>query len=223
MATIIGELVAKLRADTSQWTRPMAAAQKDTTDLGTMVTPAIAGLLVAKTGVATAYFLCALATTATVGLITAIGPSPPPQRDLQNPLRELASGISFALRHESIRLILATGLIGMLVSGPLVLLPAGEIGYPFDGMVLFVVNQHEVVILPEAFAREAAEHVIHCESTWNTEAVNELGCLGWLQICPIHFQRMRAMRLDPQREADRLTFGAVLWREQGWVPWDCRR
>ncbi|MFD3510593.1 enterobactin transporter EntS [Nocardia sp. NPDC058666] len=95
-----------------------------TTDLGTMITPAIAGLLVAKTGVASAYFLCALATTATVGLITAIGPSPPPRRDLQNPLRELASGISFAVRHESIRLILATGLIGMLVSGPLVLLPA---------------------------------------------------------------------------------------------------
>lgn len=95
-----------------------------TTDLGTMLTPAIAGLLVAKTGVATAYFLCALATTATVGLITAIGPSPPPQRDLQNPVRELAAGIGFAARHESIRLILLTGLIGMLVSGPLVLLPA---------------------------------------------------------------------------------------------------
>ncbi|MFC4125062.1 enterobactin transporter EntS [Nocardia rhizosphaerae] len=95
-----------------------------TTDLGTMLTPAVAGLLVAKAGVASAYFLCALATTATVGLITAIGPSPPPQRDLQNPVRELISGIGFAVRHESIRLILLTGLIGMLAGGPLVLLPA---------------------------------------------------------------------------------------------------
>nr|WP_228537101.1 enterobactin transporter EntS [Nocardia sp. XZ_19_231] len=95
-----------------------------TTDLGTMITPAIAGVLVAQTGVSVAFFLCAGATVATVGLITAIGPAPPPARDLQNPLRELAIGIRFAVQHKTIRLILLTGLIAMLVSGPLVLLPA---------------------------------------------------------------------------------------------------
>ncbi|MFE9786171.1 enterobactin transporter EntS [Nocardia salmonicida] len=95
-----------------------------TTDLGTMITPAIAGVLVAQTGVSVAFFLCAGATVATVGLITAIGPAPPPVRDLQNPLRELAIGIRFAVQHKTIRLILLTGLIAMLVSGPLVLLPA---------------------------------------------------------------------------------------------------
>ncbi|WP_405149960.1 enterobactin transporter EntS [Nocardia salmonicida] len=95
-----------------------------TTDLGTMITPAIAGVLVAQTGVSVAFFLCAGATVATVGLITAIGPAPPPARDLQNPLRELAIGIRFAVQHKTIRLILLTGLLAMLVSGPLVLLPA---------------------------------------------------------------------------------------------------
>ncbi|MFG2447005.1 enterobactin transporter EntS [Nocardia fluminea] len=95
-----------------------------TTDVGTMITPAIAGVLVAQAGVSVAFFLCAGATAATVGLITAIGPAPPPVRDLQNPLRELAIGIRFAVQHKSIRIILLTGLIAMLVSGPLVLLPA---------------------------------------------------------------------------------------------------
>lgn len=95
-----------------------------TTDLGTMITPAIAGVLVAQTGVSVAFFLCAGATVATVGLITAIGPAPPPARDLQNPVRELAIGIRFAVQHKTIRIILLTGLLAMLVSGPLVLLPA---------------------------------------------------------------------------------------------------
>ncbi|MFF2397098.1 MULTISPECIES: enterobactin transporter EntS [unclassified Nocardia] len=95
-----------------------------TTDLGTMITPAIAGVLVAQAGVSVAFFLCAGATVATVGLITAIGPAPPPARDLQNPVRELAIGIRFAVQHKTIRIILLTGLLAMLVSGPLVLLPA---------------------------------------------------------------------------------------------------
>ncbi|MEV4207340.1 enterobactin transporter EntS [Nocardia salmonicida] len=95
-----------------------------TTDLGTMITPAIAGVLVAQTGVSVAFFLCAGATVATVGLITAIGPAPPPARDLQNPVRELAIGIRFAMQHKTIRIIMLTGLLAMLVSGPLVLLPA---------------------------------------------------------------------------------------------------
>ncbi|MFI7004597.1 enterobactin transporter EntS [Nocardia sp. NPDC050175] len=95
-----------------------------TTDLGTMVTPAIAGLLIAKTGVALPFFLCACATVATVGLIRSIGPQPPPVRDIAHPLRELAIGIAFAARHKVIRAALLTGTIAMMVSGPLVLLPA---------------------------------------------------------------------------------------------------
>lgn len=95
-----------------------------TTDLGTMITPAIAGLLIAKSGVGLAFFLAAGATVATVGLIRAVGPQPPPVRDTLHPLRELAVGIRFAVQHKVIRVTLLTGLIAMLVSGPLVLLPA---------------------------------------------------------------------------------------------------
>ncbi|QLY33183.1 enterobactin transporter EntS [Nocardia huaxiensis] len=95
-----------------------------TSDLGTMITPAVAGLLIAKTGVGAAYFITAAATVATVTLIRALGPQPPPARDIQHPLRELAIGIRFAMQHRVIRAALVTGLIAMLVSGPLVLLPA---------------------------------------------------------------------------------------------------
>ncbi|MFI7526680.1 enterobactin transporter EntS [Nocardia salmonicida] len=102
-----------------------------TTDLGTMITPAIAGLLIAKTGVALPFFLCAGATVATVGLIRSIGPQPPPEREIAHPLRELAIGVTFAARHKVIRAALLTGAVAMMVSGPLVLLPAlagGELG-----------------------------------------------------------------------------------------------
>lgn len=95
-----------------------------TSDLGTMITPAIAGVLIAQIGVPFAFFAAAAATAATVGLIRSIGAAPPPARDLRNPLVEMGQGIGFAMRHRVIRAVLVSGLLAMLVSGPLVLLPA---------------------------------------------------------------------------------------------------
>lgn len=95
-----------------------------TSDLGTMITPAIAGVLIARIGVSFAFFAAAAATVATVSLIRAIGSAPPPARDIRNPLVELGHGIAFAMRHHVIRAVLVSGLLAMLVSGPLVLLPA---------------------------------------------------------------------------------------------------
>lgn len=95
-----------------------------TSDLGTMITPAIAGVLIARIGVSFAFFAAAAATVATVSLIRAIGSAPPPARDIRNPLVELGHGIAFAMRHNVIRGVLVSGLLAMLVSGPLVLLPA---------------------------------------------------------------------------------------------------
>lgn len=95
-----------------------------TSDLGTMITPAIAGVLIAQIGVSFAFFAAAAATAATVGLIRAIGSATPPARELRNPLVELGQGIGFAVRHRIIRAVLVSGLLAMLVSGPLVLLPA---------------------------------------------------------------------------------------------------
>lgn len=95
-----------------------------TSDLGTMITPAVAGVLIAQIGVSFAFFAAAAATVGTVTLIRAIGPAPPPARAVRNPLVELGSGIGFAARHRIIRAVLVSGLLAMLVSGPLVLLPA---------------------------------------------------------------------------------------------------
>lgn len=95
-----------------------------TSDLGTMITPAIAGVLIAQIGVSFAFFAAAAATAGTVALIRAIGAAPPPAREIRNPLAELGSGIGFAVRHRIIRAVLVSGLLAMLVSGPLVLLPA---------------------------------------------------------------------------------------------------
>ncbi|MGW0182671.1 enterobactin transporter EntS, partial [Nocardia sp. NPDC003345] len=95
-----------------------------TSDLGTMITPAIAGVLIAQIGVSFAFFAAAVATVGTVGLIRAIGAAPPPPREIRNPLVELGHGIGFAMRHRIIRAVLVSGLLGMLVAGPLVLLPA---------------------------------------------------------------------------------------------------
>ncbi|MGW0005607.1 enterobactin transporter EntS [Nocardia grenadensis] len=95
-----------------------------TSDLGTMITPAIAGVLIAQIGVSFAFFAAAAATVATVSLIRAIGSAPPPAREIRNPLVELGHGMAFAARHDVIRAVLASGLLAMLVSGPLVLLPA---------------------------------------------------------------------------------------------------
>ncbi|MGW1738916.1 enterobactin transporter EntS [Nocardia sp. NPDC001965] len=95
-----------------------------TSDLGTMITPAVAGVLIAKIGVSFAFFAAAAATVGTVTLVRAIGPAPPPAREIRNPLVELGHGISFAMRHNIIRAVLLSGLLAMLVSGPLVLLPA---------------------------------------------------------------------------------------------------
>lgn len=95
-----------------------------TSDLGTMITPAVAGVLIARIGVSFAFFAAAAATVGTVVLIRAIGSAPPPAREIRNPLVELGSGIGFAVRHRIIRAVLVSGLLAMLVSGPLVLLPA---------------------------------------------------------------------------------------------------
>ncbi|WP_459545010.1 enterobactin transporter EntS [Nocardia sp. X0981] len=95
-----------------------------TSDLGTMITPAVAGVLIARIGVSFAFFAAAAATVGTVALIRAIGSAPPPAREIRNPLVELGRGIGFAVRHRIIRAVLVSGLLAMLVSGPLVLLPA---------------------------------------------------------------------------------------------------
>jgi ENTS family enterobactin (siderophore) exporter len=95
-----------------------------TTDLGTIASPAVAGVIIASGGTATTYFVAAVATALTVGLIRGIGPSPAPEETHEQPLRALATGLRYAARHRVVRAVLVVGLLTMLVSGPMVLLPA---------------------------------------------------------------------------------------------------
>ncbi|MFC5952730.1 enterobactin transporter EntS [Pseudonocardia lutea] len=95
-----------------------------TTDLGTIASPAVAGALIAAGGIATTYFVAALATALTVGLIRGIGPSPAPGQTHERPSRALSTGLRYAAGHRVVRAVLVVGLLTMLVSGPTVLLPA---------------------------------------------------------------------------------------------------
>jgi MFS transporter, ENTS family, enterobactin (siderophore) exporter len=95
-----------------------------TTDIGTLASPAIAGLVIASGGIAVTYFVAAAATVLTVGLIRGIGPHPAPGTRHEQPFKALLTGFRFAGRHSVIRAVLVVGLLTMLVSGPTVLLPA---------------------------------------------------------------------------------------------------
>ncbi|MGW6659984.1 enterobactin transporter EntS [Rhodococcus sp. NPDC055024] len=95
-----------------------------TTDIGTMISPAIAGVIIASGGIPATYFVAAVATAATVTLFQAIGPSPAPGTNHESPMRALVTGVKFAGTHTVIRGILISGLLVMFVSGPMVLLPA---------------------------------------------------------------------------------------------------
>lgn len=95
-----------------------------TTDLGAIVSPAIAGVIIAAGGVAATYFVAAAATAATVTLINALRPSPAPGTTHEPPWVALRTGMRFTARHRVVRGVLLVGVLSMLASGPMVLLPA---------------------------------------------------------------------------------------------------
>ncbi|MFC9896299.1 enterobactin transporter EntS [Nocardia sp. NPDC127579] len=95
-----------------------------TTDLGTMITPALAGMIIAAGGVAVTYFVAAAATAVTVTLFQEVGPAAPPETARETPWRALRTGLRFAMGERTVRGVLLVGLVVMLASGPTVLLPA---------------------------------------------------------------------------------------------------
>jgi ENTS family enterobactin (siderophore) exporter len=95
-----------------------------TTDLGTILSPAIAGLIIAAGGTAWTYFVAVAATAATVTLVSRVGPVPAPNAAPETPLRALATGLEFAGKQPVVRGVLVIGLLTMLAGGPVVLLPA---------------------------------------------------------------------------------------------------
>ncbi|WP_069161478.1 enterobactin transporter EntS [Nocardia altamirensis] len=95
-----------------------------TTELGTVVTPSVAGVIIATGGVSVTYFVAAAATAVTVTLFQEVGAHPPTGSVHEPPLRALLTGMRFAVTHQMVRGALLVGLAVMLVSGPMVLLPA---------------------------------------------------------------------------------------------------
>ncbi|MFI6497351.1 enterobactin transporter EntS [Nonomuraea typhae] len=95
-----------------------------TADLSAMVSPAVGGVLIATWGVAANYAAAAAATALTAFSISRLPSCPAPGTGREPPLRATAAGLAFAVRHRTVRSVLAAGLATMLLSGPVVLLPA---------------------------------------------------------------------------------------------------
>ncbi|SEG91873.1 AMP-binding enzyme [Nonomuraea solani] len=95
-----------------------------TADLSSMISPALGGLLIATMGVAANYVAAALATVLTAFSISRLPPYPAPGAGRESPARAIAAGLAFAVRHRTVRSVLIAGLATMLLSGPVVLLPA---------------------------------------------------------------------------------------------------
>lgn len=96
-----------------------------TTDLGALISPALGGVLIATCGVEYNYLVATAATAVTVACLSTLRPLPPPASGRrEKPLRALGEGLRFTVRHDVVGPLMLLGIIAMLVSGPMVLLPA---------------------------------------------------------------------------------------------------
>ncbi|MEV0621450.1 enterobactin transporter EntS [Nonomuraea sp. NPDC050404] len=96
-----------------------------TADLSAMISPAVGGVLIAAWGVGANYAAAAVATAFTAYGVSRLPPYPPASAAArESPARAIASGLAFAVRHRTVRSVLLAGFATMLLSGPVVLLPA---------------------------------------------------------------------------------------------------
>nr|WP_206038632.1 enterobactin transporter EntS [Rhodococcus sp. 105337] len=95
-----------------------------TADLGSMVGPALGGVVIAAGGVGLAYALAAFTTVITTFCITRLPPLPPATVSVESPLRSIAAGFTYAFRNRVIGQVLVVGFAAMLLTGWAVLLPA---------------------------------------------------------------------------------------------------
>ena len=101
-----------------------------TADLGSMVGPALGGVVIAAGGVGLAYALAAFTTVITTFCITRLPPLPPATVSVESPLRSIAAGFTYAFRNRVIGQVLVVGFAAMLLTGWAVLLPAFADGRP---------------------------------------------------------------------------------------------
>lgn len=93
-------------------------------DLGTVASPAIGGVIIAATSVGTNYVLAALSSAVTAYCIARLPSLPPPIRNTEGPLRSIASGFTYAAKDSVVGGTLLLGFCAMMLTGWNVLLPA---------------------------------------------------------------------------------------------------
>lgn len=95
-----------------------------TADLGTMIGPALGGVVIALGGVGSAYALAAFTTVVTTFCITRLPPLPPETVSDESPWASTVSGFRYAVRNRAIGQVLVVGFVAMLLTGWAVLIPA---------------------------------------------------------------------------------------------------
>ncbi|WP_433654676.1 enterobactin transporter EntS [Nocardia sp. CA-128927] len=94
-----------------------------TVDLGSMVAPALGGVLIAWADVTVNFWFAAAASLVTTVLIARLDPMPARRTHTESPLRAIVSGFSFAFGHPVTGGALLVGFVTMLLSGWSVLVP----------------------------------------------------------------------------------------------------
>lgn len=97
-----------------------------TVRLGSMLSPALGGVVVSAFGVGWNYAAAALGTLGTVTLLTRLPALPPDDAEAaeRNPLRAIGSGLHFVATHRVVGSLMLLGLLFMVAGGIPVLMPA---------------------------------------------------------------------------------------------------
>lgn len=94
-----------------------------TADLGSMIGPALGGVVIAAGGVGVAYALAAFTTAITTFCITRLPSLPPTHVAEESPLKSVVSGFRYAAHNRVVGQVLIVGFLSMLLSGWAVLIP----------------------------------------------------------------------------------------------------
>lgn len=113
-----------------------------TVRLGTMVSPAVGGVVIAAWGVGWNYLLAALGTCLTLTLLSGLPSLPSPGGNAgSNPLRTAWQGAVFVYQHRVIRAVVVIGTLETIATGVRVILPAVAVvvlgGGPAETGLLF--------------------------------------------------------------------------------------
>lgn len=95
-----------------------------TADLGSMIGPALGGVVIAAGGVGPAYVIAAFATAITTFCITRLPSLPPTTAVSESPLSSIVSGFRYAAQNRVVGQVLVVGFLAMLLTGWAVLVPA---------------------------------------------------------------------------------------------------